>query len=210
MNKFYSAPFLPGVCSSAKAAPCAFLCDCGWNVGNDFRPLTSFQCAVAEGQALLVRMFTQEEDPCANYTKRDDPVWNDSCLEFFFQPSENGAYINLEMNANGAYLSAVGCGREQRRFLSSKTAHCVAVSPFRQDGGWGVEAAIPFALVEESVGMSFSLSAGDSIRANAYKCADGAALPHYQALFPVDTPMPDFHRPEFFGTIFITEAEESK
>ncbi|MDE6490265.1 MAG: hypothetical protein K2L49_03810, partial [Muribaculaceae bacterium] len=27
--------------------------------------------------------------------------------------------------------------------------------------------------------------------------------PHYMSLFPIDTPQPDFHRPEFFGTITL-------
>ncbi|HBL40935.1 MAG TPA: hypothetical protein DDY98_04920, partial [Ruminococcaceae bacterium] len=184
MNHQYIAPLLAKNCSSAKSAPAAVLTDCGWDVGNGFQPLTTVQIAVAKGKKLVVRLFTKEPNPRAKYTQRDDPVWNDSCLEFFFQPIENGAYINLEMNANGAYLSAVGVGREERRFLREITERTVAVQPFRQADGWDVEAQIPFALVEESIGAPFFLNAGDTLRANAYKCADAAEQPHYQALFP--------------------------
>ena len=208
MRNAYSAPLLTQRGSLGSAAEQRLLTDCGWNVGNDYRPVTSFCCGVLKGQGILVRLFTQEPHPRAVYTQRDDPVWTDSCLEFFFQPKRGGAYLNLEMNANGAYLSALGAGRADRLFLRSFTDLAVEVTPFRQPDGWGVEALIPFTLISACFDEPFSLAVGDSFFANAYKCADEAPLPHYQSLFPVDVPQPDFHRPEFFGTIFVTETEE--
>ena len=208
MNRLYMAPMLSERDSLDGAAETMFLTDCGWPVGNDYRPLTSFCCGVIKGRGILVRLFTRETEPRAVYTRRDDPVWTDSCLEFFFQPKRGGAYLNLEMNANGAYLAAVGAGRNDRRFLRSFTDLAAVVSPFRRTDGWGVEALIPFELISACFGEPFSPAAGDSFFANAYKCADDAPQPHYQALFPVAVPSPDFHRPEFFGTFIVTEAEE--
>ena len=207
-NNIYFAPLLADRDSFDSAAKSKDLTDCGWNIGNDYRPLTSFCCGVIRGQGIVVRLFTREPEPRAVYTQRDDPVWTDSCLEFFFQAKRGGAYVNLEMNANGAYLAAVGPNRAERRFLQSFTDLAVDVAPFRRADGWGVEAFIPFALASACFGRPFSLAAGDSFFANAYKCADAAPQPHYQALFPVGVPSPDFHRPEFFGTITVTEAEE--
>lgn len=204
----YFAPLLAERGQLDGAAQVRNLTDCGWAVGNQYRPLTSFCCGVVRGQGIAVRLFTRETEPRALCTGRDGPVWTDSCLEFFFQPGRGGAYLNLEMNANGAYLAAVGLGRAERRFLQSFTDLAVEVAPFRQADGWGVEAFIPFSLASVCFGEPFSLAAGDSFFANAYKCADDAPQPHYQALFPVGTPSPDFHRPEFFGTITVTEAEE--
>ena len=40
-----------------------------------------------------------------------------------------------------------------------------------------------------------------SVRANFYKCADKSAHPHFLAWNRVDTPAPDFHRPDFFGEL---------
>ena len=201
----YSAPLLDGRGALDTVEPVT-LTDCGWPVGNSFCPLTSFRCGVLKGQGLLIRLFTQEPEPRAIYTERDDPVWTDSCLEFFFQAKRGGDYVNLEMNANGAYLSAVGAGRADRRFLRSFTDLTVSVTPFRQPDGWGVEAFVPFALASACFGEPFSLAAGDVFFANAYKCADDAPQPHYQSLFPVRAPQPDFHRPEWFGTILVTES----
>lgn len=39
--------------------------------------------------------------------------------------------------------------------------------------------------------------------ANFYKCGDETEFPHYGAWSPVGTPSPDFHRPEFFGTLIF-------
>ncbi len=33
---------------------------------------------------------------------------------------------------------------------------------------------------------------------NVYKCGDALKTPHFVSLYPIETPSPDFHRPEFF------------
>ena len=43
--------------------------------------------------------------------------------------------------------------------------------------------------------------AGTTIRANFYKCGDMLPHPHFLSLFPIDIPKPDFHRPDFFGSV---------
>ena len=35
--------------------------------------------------------------------------------------------------------------------------------------------------------------------------ADGTILPHYLSWNPIETPKPDFHRPEFFGELKLQE-----
>ncbi|MCK7480493.1 MAG: carbohydrate-binding family 9-like protein [Candidatus Moduliflexus flocculans] len=45
------------------------------------------------------------------------------------------------------------------------------------------------------------IDAGCRSAANFYKCGDETEFPHYGAWSPVETPAPDFHRPEFFGEI---------
>jgi hypothetical protein len=43
----------------------------------------------------------------------------------------------------------------------------------------------------------------ETIRANFYKCGDLTAHPHFLSWNPIDLPKPDFHRPEFFGTLTL-------
>jgi len=42
------------------------------------------------------------------------------------------------------------------------------------------------------------------LRGNLQKCADKSASPHWMTAFPVHTPKPDFHRPEFFQSLKST------
>ncbi|MDE6269894.1 MAG: hypothetical protein K2M12_03440, partial [Muribaculaceae bacterium] len=42
---------------------------------------------------------------------------------------------------------------------------------------------------------------GKQLRANFYKCGDLLSTPHFLSWNRVDTPHPDFHRPEYFGAI---------
>jgi hypothetical protein len=38
-------------------------------------------------------------------------------------------------------------------------------------------------------------------RANFYKCGDKTSHPHWLTWNPVDKPRPDFHLPQYFGTL---------
>ena len=42
-----------------------------------------------------------------------------------------------------------------------------------------------------------------TMMANFYKCADLTSTPHFLSWAPIDTPEPDFHRPEFFAPITL-------
>ena len=45
-------------------------------------------------------------------------------------------------------------------------------------------------------------TSGTVIRANAFKCGDDCAEPHFGTLFPIDpkkVPEPAFHVPQYFG-----------
>ena len=63
---------------------------------------------------------------------------------------------------------------------------------------WELLAVIPFDLI----GVD-PIRLPEKIYANFYKCADATALPHYLSWSPIDTPAPDFHRPEFFGELYL-------
>ena len=41
------------------------------------------------------------------------------------------------------------------------------------------------------------------LKANVYKCGDKTVHPHYLAWNPVDSSVPDYHRPESFGTMIL-------
>ena len=48
-----------------------------------------------------------------------------------------------------------------------------------------------------------------SLKANFYKCGDLTAHTHFLSWSPIDAPKPDFHRPDFFGTLELAPKPAS-
>ncbi len=162
-------------------------------------------CCIAD-QGIFVRFEADEPSPRAVFENRDDPVYNDSCMEFFFQPfADDERYINFEINPNGAYLCAVGRDRSDRAFLREISECEPCVKGCISDSGWSAELFVPEQLISEVFGKKFSVAGTEYLRANFYKCGDLTPSPHYASLFFVDTPNPDYHRPEFFGKIYFNK-----
>lgn len=73
--------------------------------------------------------------------------------------------------------------------------------PFNEVEGlfsWNLVVAIPLDLI----GLHYE-GKPIEMRGNFYKCADLTASPHFLSWAPIDTPQPDFHRPEFFRPITL-------
>ncbi len=163
-------------------------------------------CAV-EGKGLFVRFQSEEPLPRAVCTNRDDPVYNDSCMELFLQPVQGDSrYINVEINPAGVYLSEIGTCRSDRIFLKDVTDLYCETTVSETDTGWAVELFLPDALIADVFGTEFSFATVRQLKLNVYKCGEKTEYPHYSSLFNIETPKPDYHRPEFFGTAnFVDE-----
>lgn len=167
-----------------------------------YRPKTYCKIGVVDGN-LVANLKCYEENPKAVYTKRDDPMYKDSCLEFFVRPVENKAeYINIESNANGAFLCEFGAGRENRRLVSSFSKSSPIVGSFKgkdENGAfWGVTVEVTKSFVSEIYNISEDEVTFNVVRANFYKCGDDCEIQHYLAFSPVTTLPPGFHNPECF------------
>ena len=160
-------------------------------------------CAV-ENKGLYAVMLSEEPCPKAVCTNRDEPVYRDSCMELFFQPfADDLRYMNFEINPRGAYLSEVGTMRGDRKFIKEITETEPEVTVLPVENGWGVVLFIPEQLVSQVFGRAFSVAETEYIRANFYKCGEETDSPHFSSAFPVCTPAPDFHRPEYFEKLYI-------
>ena len=173
-----------------------------WESNPPYRPHTSFKMGVV-GDSLVATLKCYEESPRAVYTKRDDPIYTDSCLEFFVAPVEGrDEYINIEMNSKGVYLSEFGKGKYDRVFVRTLTDMEPEVKSFggTDDEGayWGVTATLTKEFICDLYKISdFSFT---TVKANFYKCGDECEVPHYLAFSPVTTLPPGFHNPECFAT----------
>ncbi len=140
------------------------------------------------------------------------PVWEDSCVEFFFTPDgnvENG-YFNLEANCGGTILFHCKNNSNQKdEFVKisdceqMKIAHSLPkiVDPEITDPiTWTLEYRLPFEVIEKYWPITKPVP-GNIWRANFYKCADKTSHPHWLTWSVVDFPKPKFHLPEFFGVL---------
>ena len=146
---------------------------------------------------LYVHLSAAEKEIRAENTEPLSPVFQDSCLEFFFMPGDTGSYFNFEINPNGCLLIQFGPDRENRVYLVRKdAAGYFDIRTNRTSEGWDVFYRIPLQFIHLFCpGYRFE----GSLRANIYKCGDQTVNTHYLSWAPINLESPDFHRPEFFG-----------
>ncbi len=161
--------------------------------------------AAHDGMKLYLCFRVEGEQLRVMHTCDFDPVWQDSCVEFFMQREGEDTYRNFECNALGALLAAHRESRESFRRLTEEVKTVFRYSSIqhryegdRQLSDWQLYLEIPKAAMGFTAEESLS---GQKIRANFYKCGDETATPHYQSWNPIELPNPDFHAPQFFGLL---------
>jgi hypothetical protein len=176
-----------------------------WPETFPYAPLCSGRIARTQ-DALVVDFRVSGLDLRAQNLTDNGRQWEDSCVEVFIKDPEEDTYYNFEINALGKVLACSGADRHGR--VARPAEEMEEILRFGQleggpldEGGiwtWRVGVVIPF----ELIGVDPE-NLPDSIRANFYKCGDKTAHPHYLSWSPIDTPKPDFHRPEFFGELLL-------
>lgn len=175
-----------------------------WNLANvahiDLSPwegiyhFNSFAKLLYSDEAIYVRMETDEMPVVAKQTERNSPVCTDSCMEFFFRPNlNNNVYINIEINALGTLLTGVGTCRQDRVYCTDN-ADQFEIKPQLCESGWKITYRIPFDFIRKYAGDCTS-----SMKGNFYKCGSDTGHAHFHVWNMIETPKPDFHRPEYFG-----------
>jgi hypothetical protein len=161
--------------------------------------------------SLLLKFKVEESEIRAVHDRNNEAVWEDSCVEFFLAFPDNTGYYNFEFNCIGTCLLAYGTGRETRELAPESLIEKIerhsslgkipfANKPF--SGSWELFVTIPpEALFRNSI-RAFHPSLW---KANFYKCGDKLSNPHFLSWARITSPVPDFHRPEFFGDIQLID-----
>ena len=171
-----------------------------WTEG--YAPEAFAQLIYVENRGFALKMTAKETNPTALYSNYNDPVYKDSCLEFFVNfNTANAKYMNFEMNSNGAFLAAVRTDRKNKTPINM-LAPLPKVTATKTDDEWTVEVFFSNDFIGKTFGK-FCFVRGESFKGNFYKCGDETPIPHFGMWSPVDNETPDFHRPEFFGTLTI-------
>ena len=170
-----------------------------------YTPEAAAQLVYVEGEGFILHMTCAEKNPLHRYRQYNEPVYTDSCLEFFCDWLGDGRYVNMEMNALGTLLSCIGPDRHDRTPIADLSGGDIfPVKGEVGDGTWSVTAEIPLSLLCKILGVeSHPFGHGYTFRGNFYKCGDETAIPHYGMWNPVGTENADFHRPEYFGDFVI-------
>jgi hypothetical protein len=156
--------------------------------------------------AILIKFYVNDRQPRITYHAPNDPVYKDSCVEFFISFDEGASYYNMEFNAVGTCLMAHGQSRNDRtpvpasliQTISHASSLQSSPNAYDQRVGWSLTLNIPLNVFVHNKISSLS---GLSAKANFYKCGDDCPKPHYLAWNNILTPGPDFHQPGFFGDL---------
>ncbi len=172
-----------------------------WAEEGSYKPRACVRVGVRD-ERLCVLMYAQEPEIRTVETEVGAPlVCCDSCLEFFFQPVEGDErFINCEINPIATLHLGIGVVGSEREVLKKLPEGIAPVASEYRGGWWAVYFEIPDAFILEKFGRPRS----SVIRGNCYKC--GGPNDHYGALFPVGTPHPNFHAPDFFRQITVEEG----
>lgn len=179
--------------------------------GSDHRPQTSLRL-LHDNRAIYGLFQVQDRYVRCAYAKIGEPVYRDSCVEFFARPKPGCGYFNFEFNCGGNLLCCYitdetrvqGAFKEFVR-LSADDLAGVQVSgsmpkivepEIAEPVDWWLAFAIPVAVMEKFVGPVGRLS-GQAWTGNAYKCGNDTSHPHWAAWSPVD--QLNFHLPRCFG-----------
>ena len=171
-----------------------------------YRPKVKFRIAHTD-QSVLLHFKVTEASVRAKYSNDNGAVWTDSCVEFFSIPANDGIYYNIECNCIGTILIGAGPARENREHAPEQITSLVqrwsslGHEPFEEkveETDWEVALIIPYGVFFKHQIRSLD---GVEIKANFYKCGDELQTPHFVSWNPIAVDKPDFHRPDFFGTL---------
>ncbi len=172
-----------------------------------YRPEVSVRLSYTT-DALLITFDVTEKSVRAVETAINGPVHNDSCVEFFIS-FDGSHYYNFEFNCIGTPHLAYGSGRSNREKVNASVVSTIRVNstlgqqPFGvRTGGftWQLTSLIPLSCFVHHPSISMK---GISATANFCKCGDALPDPHFVTWNPINTPEPDYHRPEFFGKLLF-------
>lgn len=169
-----------------------------------YKPELAFSMAYGR-EGIFLKFYVEEKHAKAIYSEPNDPVYKDSCVEFFVSLGEDKDYYNFEFNCAGTCLLGFGAGRANRLMATDEVIKSIAfrsaIKPANNKNsniGWELTLAIPFSTLQYHQLESLK---GKSCRANFYKCGDDLPEPHFVVWNEIKTPEPDYHRPEFFGSL---------
>lgn len=168
--------------------------------------------------ALHVAFLVHDRYVRAQQKNYQDPVYLDSCVEFFVKPQNAKGYFNFETNCVGAMLiSYVEDPTRTPSGLAKATRVPVELAKEIQiyhsldlpDDNeiveptiWMIQYSLPLSILEHFVGKLKPIKES-CWKGNFYKCAEQVSHPHWASWQPLADEL-NFHRPDLFGDLHFT------
>ncbi len=123
-------------------------------------------CIINGDDGLYIKFETDENPVITNYKNYNDPVYRDSCVEFFINaaPSANNNYMNFELNAIGTIYIGFGDDRNTSKPIIYDP-NIMNIETKITDKGWCAKYFIPNSLLIEYFGKIEK-----TMKGNFYKC----------------------------------------
>lgn len=204
-------PFLGSVNKGSSLDELSLLLDCHernligmvpWPVYG-YIPDASFSIAYGS-DCIFIKYYVIEKAIRAIYRRTNEPVYKDSCVEFFISFGDEEAYYNFEFNCAGTCLLGFGKNKRERKLLPEplirKIKNQVLLKTVKGAGpsniSWELTLMIPLDVFYHHPLISLN---GQHCKVNFYKCGDELPEPHFLSWNDIKVEEPDFHLPEFFG-----------
>lgn len=152
----------------------------------------------------IVLKFTIDNDYFKSIRRPvNGAVHKDNCVEFFISFSGKD-YYNIEFNCLGDGKIAYGPKRTKRTFLPQTTIEKIQVltrtAHTNKQFNWEMVLSIPLDVFVFDPDCSLK---GLQSSGNFYKCGDDLPQPHYLSWCGIESAVPNFHLPQFFGDIIF-------
>ncbi|MGL5151026.1 MAG: carbohydrate-binding family 9-like protein [Clostridium sp.] len=180
-----------------------------WDV-NGYKPFVEVKLFYTD-EDIRVKFFATEEKIRVNESKFNAPVWEDSCVEFFFlpEPEKDDRYFNFEINAAGVLVLQLDNKPPVREYMTYVNPQFFEIKAdvtvenqreFDNFKVWTIEYKIPFKFIKAFF-RDFDVTSGKIIKGNFTKCGDLTDKPHFGTWANIDTENPAFHVPRCFNEI---------
>ncbi len=170
-----------------------------------YKPNVSFVVAHNK-KNIFLKYFVQEKAIRGLYSATNNPVFRDSCVEFFISFEKEEYYYNLEFNCIGTCLFGYGKEKQHRELIGqeqiSKIRRWVSIEHLVKNSfypiSWELTVVIP---VEVFIYHQIKNLSGTKSKVNFYKCGDESEEPHFLAWSNIVSNSPNFHLPHYFGNM---------
>lgn len=157
------------------------------------------------GGILEVSFACDDRDVWSTLSRRDDPLWQEECVEVFLAPGEADPALYFEFEASPAgvlFDARVSNPLSRRDDLSvDATWDCpgIVVRAAATATGWGATLRIPLAPLSDGPPPRIW-------RANVYRIERPRGEPaEFSCWSPTHTDPADFHKPERFGFLELSD-----